>query len=78
MPPLGAWESLDQLSRTIQQVHVPESEYYASVKTIVEVYKESVVNFALTCTHTIDMAMKVLHHEGSIGVSTPCGKYKDG
>jgi len=79
-PPLGAWEAIDQLSRTIQPaMNVSESEHYESVKIIVEVYKASGVNFALLCTHTVDMAMKTLHSEGKIGAAdVPCGKYKDG
>ena len=45
-PPLGAWEYLDQLSRTLQPMHIPESEHYESVKTIVKVVKASGVNFS--------------------------------
>ena len=77
-PPHVVWGSLDELSRMFQTMYISESEHYDSVKTIAEVCNAIIVNFALMCTHTIDMAMKTLHSEGYIEVGVPCRKYKDG
>ena len=74
-PPLGAWEALDSLGKAIQPENVLEADHYELVKTMVEVCKASGVNFALLCTHTVDMAVNMLHNEGEISLT---GKYKDG
>ena len=74
-PPLGAWEALDQLGKSIQPEDVTEADHYETVKTIVEVCKASGVNFALLCTHTVDMAITQLHKESKLSTA---GKYKDG
>ena len=42
---------------------------------MLEICKESGVNFVLMCTHTVDMAMKTLSKEKCI---THPGKYMDG
>jgi len=74
-PPLGAWDALDKLSKTIQPENVSESNHYESTKTMVDVCKASSVNFALLCTHTVDMAMKALYSESKL---FSLGKWKDG
>ena len=44
-PPLGAWETLDALSKSIQPENVLETDHYETVKIMVEVCKASGVNF---------------------------------
>ena len=74
-PPLGTWEALDNLVKAIQPENFLEADHYEMVKTMVEVCKASGVNFALLCTHTVDMAVNMLHNEGEISLTW---KYKDG
>ena len=74
-PPLGAWEALDKIGKDIQPENVMEVEHYKTIKTIFEVWKASGVNFALMCTHTVDMAMQQLNAEIKIATAE---KYKDG
>ena len=74
-PPLAAWESIDKLGKSYQPEHMVESEYYENMKTMVEVCKASGVNFALMCTHTVDMAITELHDANEISAG---GKWKDG
>lgn len=74
-PPLGAWESLNKLGKAIQPENVLETDHYETIKTIVEVCKASGVNFALMCTHTVDMVISTLAKEGLISKG---GKFKDG
>jgi len=76
-PPLGTREALDKLGKAIPPATVLESNHYESIKTIVEVYKASGVNFAMLCTHIVDMAMTSLVKERSITVSST-GKFKNG
>ena len=44
---MGACEALDRLGKDIQPETVLETDHYETMKTIVEVYKASGVNFAL-------------------------------
>ena len=74
-PPLGAWEALDKLGKAIQTENVLGTDHYKTIKTIVEVYKANGVNFALMCTHTVNMAISTLVKEGLISKG---GKFKDG
>ena len=67
--PLGGWESLDRLSKTIQHEESLESEHYEKFKTVVEVCKASGINFAVMCSANVDMAMSSLQQSGT---------YKDG
>ena len=45
--PLGGWESLDRLFKTIQHKETLESEHYDRFKTVVKVFKASGINFAV-------------------------------
>ena len=66
---------MDRLEKAIQPENVLETDHYETMKTIVEVCKTSGVNFALLCTHTVDMAMTMLENESII---VHKGTYKDG
>ena len=63
-PPLEAWDAIYTLGKSIQSENVPEADHYETVKTMVEVFKASGVNFPLLCTYIIDMAEKTLQTEG--------------
>ena len=74
-PPLSSWEALDKLSKNTQPYETSEADFYIKIKTMVEVCKASGVNFALICTHTVNMAIKKLHSDGELAT---VGKYEDG
>ena len=74
--PLGGWESLDRLSKTIQHEETLESEHYEKFKTVVEVCKASGINFAVMCSANVDMGMTSLHKSRIID-NADFGTYKD-
>ena len=62
------------MGKAIQPENALETDHCETIKTIVEVCKTSGVNFALMCTHTVDMAISTLAKEGLISKR---GKFKD-
>ena len=44
-PPLGVWETIDVLRKSIQPENVLEADHYETVNTMIEVFKASGVNF---------------------------------
>ena len=54
---------------------ISDKSIFPNMKTMVEVCKASGVNFALMCTHTVDMAITELHDANEISAG---GKWKDG
>ena len=82
-PPLGAWEALDHLGKTYQPETTSEAEHYETIRTLIKVCIASGVNFALMCTHTVDMAMEVIAKDGNLKgtdgakINTP-SKWNDG
>ena len=73
-PPWGMWEALDKLGKAIPPETIMEAEHYGALKTVVELYKTSGVNFALLCTRTVDTAMEELYADGEISKVV---KYKE-
>lgn len=72
-PPLGAWKTLDKLSKTRQHNSMTESDQYKQCKTVIDVCNASGISFPLLFTHTIDMAMKSLKNEYATTIK---GTYK--
>ena len=74
-PPLGAWEAIDNLGRTIQSDTVLEANHYEKFKTIVEVCKANGINFSVLCSANVDTAISILYSKGKIN---QMGTYEDG